>query len=218
MSNPIDIIFRVFGGIAMEFGFYELPALKYQYNALVPNISEEQLKIHHIKHHQAYVDNTNNTLKKWDTAKKEGTDLDLKAFLKDFSFNLGGHALHTLFWDNLASPGKGGEGPRGALADAINRDFGTLDRFKKMFSQAASSTEGSGWAAPTFSKQTGRLGLMQLEKHNANLVPEAPILLVLDVWEHAYYIDYKNLRGKFVEAFWGIVNWDAVSARFERAK
>lgn len=202
----------------MDLGFYELPALKYQYNALAPNVSEEQLRVHHTKHHQAYVDNANNALKKWDAAKKDGTDLDLKAFLKDFAFNLGGHVLHTAFWDNLAPPGKGGEGPRGALADAIARDFGSLDRFKKMFSQAAISTEGSGWAALTLSKQSGRLGLAQIEKHHVNLAPDSPMLLVLDVWEHAYYIDYKNLRAKFVEAFWGIVDWDAVSVRYERAK
>jgi len=202
----------------MELGFHELPALKYQYNALAPHISEEQLRVHHTKHHQAYVDNANNALKKWDAARKEGTDLDLKAFLKDYAFNLGGHVLHTAFWENLALPGKGGDGPRGVLADAITMDFGGLDRFKKMFSQTAISVEGSGWAALTFSKQTGRLGLMQLEKHHMNLVPDSPILLVLDVWEHAYYIDYKNLRAKFVEAFWGIVDWDTVGARFERAR
>jgi Fe-Mn family superoxide dismutase len=201
----------------MELGFYELPALKYQYNALAPLISEEQLKVHHTKHHQAYVDNVNNALKKWDAARKEGTDLDLKAFLKDYAFNLGGHVLHTAFWENLAPPIKGGDSPRGVLADAITRDFGSFDRFKKMFSQAAISVEGSGWAVLTFSKQTGRLGLMQLEKHNVNIVPDSPILLVLDVWEHAYYIDYKNLRAKFVEAFWGIVDWDTVGVRFEKA-
>jgi len=202
----------------MELGFHELPALKYQYNALAPHISEEQLRVHHTKHHQAYVDNANNALKKWDAARKEGTDLDLKAFLKDYAFNLGGHVLHTAFWENLAPPGKGGDGPRGVLADAVTMAFGSLDRFKKMFSQTAVSVEGSGWAVLTFSKQTGRLGLMQLEKHHVNLVPDSPILLVLDVWEHAYYIDYKNLRAKFVEAFWGIVDWDTVGARFERAR
>src|SRR5512136_2276458 len=200
----------------MELGFYELPILKYQYNALAPYISEEQLRVHHTKHHQAYVDNANNALKKWDTARKEGIDLDLKAFLKDYSFNLSGHVLHTAFWENLAPPGKGGDKPRGVLADTIAKDFGNLERFKKMFSQTANSVEGSGWATLTFCKRTGRLELMQLEKHNVNLVPGTPILMVLDVWEHAYYIDYKNLRAKFVEAFWNVVDWDAVSARFER--
>jgi Fe-Mn family superoxide dismutase len=202
----------------MELEFYELPALKYQYNALVPHISEEQLRVHHTKHHQAYVDNANNALKKWDGARKDGTDLDLKAFLKDYSFNLSGHILHTAFWENMAPPGRGGDKPRGVLADTIAKDFGSLERFKKMFSQTATSVEGSGWAALTFCKRTGRLELMQLEKHNVNLVPGTPILMVLDVWEHAYYIDYKNLRAKFVEAFWNVVDWDAVSTRFERAK
>lgn len=202
----------------MEMGFYELPALKYQYNALAPHISEDQLRVHHTKHHQAYVDNANNALKKWDATRKEGTDLDLKAFLKDYSFNLSGHILHTAFWENMAPPGKGGDKPGGVLADALVKDFGSLERFKKMFSQAATSVEGSGWAALTLCKRTGRLELLQIEKHHVNLVPGTPILMVLDVWEHAYYIDYKNLRAKFVEAFWNVVNWEAVNAKLTRAK
>lgn len=202
----------------MELGFYELPALKYSYNALVPHISEEQLKVHHTKHHQAYVDNANNALKKWDASRKEGTDLDLKAFLKDYAFNLGGHVLHSSFWENMAPAGKGGSGPGGVFADAIVRDFGSFERFKKTFSQAATSVEGSGWAVLTYSPLTGRLELMQLEKHHVNAVPGAPVMLALDVWEHAYYIDYKNLRAKFVEAFWNIVNWDTVGARFGKVR
>ena len=138
--------------------------------------------------------------------------------MKELSFNIGGHLLHSLFWSNLAPPNKGGGGkPSGTLGTALEEEFGSFDRFKKEFSQAASSVEGSGWAALTLCKQTGRPIIMQVEKHNTNVYPMFRILMVLDVFEHAYYLDYKNDRGKFVEAFWNIVNWDEVNKRLEQA-
>jgi Fe-Mn family superoxide dismutase len=198
---------------------YSLPQLPYDYKALQPFISEEQLKIHHQKHHQAYVNGANAILERLDKARKEGTDVDIKATLKELSWNIGGHILHGLFWTNLAPAGKGGSGqPKGSyLGDAINKEFGTFERFKKEFSQAASSVEGSGWAALTRDKQTSRPMITQIEKHNTNVFPGFEILMVLDVFEHAYYIDYKNDRAKFVEAFWSIVNWSEVGKRFEEA-
>jgi len=195
--------------------FYSLPKLLYGYKDLEPYISEEQLRIHHEKHHQAYVTGANTILEKLDKARKEGTDLDVKATLKELSFNIGGHLLHSLFWANLAPAGKGGGTPSGVLGDAIDREFGSFERFKKEFTLAATSVEGSGWAALTFCKQTNRPIIMQIEKHNVNIYPTFAILLDLDVWEHAYYLDYKNLRPKFVEAFWNIVNWDEVNKRLE---
>jgi len=197
--------------------FYSLPKLLYGYKDLEPYISEEQLRIHHEKHHQAYVTGANTILEKLDKARKEGTDLDVKATLKELSFNIGGHLLHSLFWANLAPAGKGGGTPSGVLGDAIDREFGSFERFKKEFTLAATSVEGSGWAALTFCKQTNRPIIMQIEKHNVNIYPTYAILLNLDVWEHAYYLDYKNLRPKFVEAFWNIVNWDEVNKRLEGA-
>jgi Fe-Mn family superoxide dismutase len=194
---------------------YSLPKLPYGYKDLEPHISEEQLRIHHEKHHQAYVTGANTILEKLDKARKEGTDLDVKATLKELSFNIGGHLLHSLFWPNMAPAGKGGGTPGGVLADAINKEFGSFERFKKEFTQAATSVEGSGWAALSFCNQTRRPIIMQIEKHNVNIYPTYAILLDLDVWEHAYYLDYKNLRPKFVEAFWNIVNWDEVNKRFE---
>jgi len=104
------------------------------------------------------------------------------------------------------------------LADAIAKDFGSFERFKKLFTQAAVSVEGSGWAALTFCGETGRLIIMQLEKHNVNAFPDYPILMDLDVWEHAYYLDYKNARAKFVEAFWSVVNWDGIGRWFSEVK
>jgi len=197
--------------------FYALPKLPYDYKDLAPHISEEQLQIHHQKHHQAYVNGANAILEKLDKARKDGVDIDVKATLKDLSWNIGGHLLHSLFWANLAPAGKGGGVPKGVLGDAINKEFGSFERFKKEFTKAAASVEGSGWAALTLCRQTGRPMIMQVEKHNTNVYPMFRILMVLDVFEHAYYIDYKNDRGKFVEAFWNIVNWGEVNKRLEEA-
>jgi Fe-Mn family superoxide dismutase len=197
--------------------FYVLPKLPYDYKDLSPHMSEEQLKIHHSKHHQAYVNGANAILQKLDKARKEGTEIDVKSTLKELSWNIGGHVLHSLFWDNLAPASKGGGKPSGVLGEAIEREFGGFERFKKEFTQAAVSVEGSGWAALTFCRQTNRPIIMQIEKHNTNVYPMFRILMVLDVFEHAYYIDYKNERAKFVDAFWNIVNWNAVNKRLEEA-
>jgi len=194
---------------------YVLPKLPYEYDALSPYISEAQLMIHHQKHHQAYVNSANAIFEKLEKARVEGVDLDLKSTLKEFSFYIGGHILHSLFWNNLLPASQARLRPVGTLSDVIEKEFGSFERFKKEFTQAATSVEGSGWAALTFCKQTNRPIIMQIEKHNTNIYPNFRILMVLDVWEHAYYIDYKNERSKFVEAFWNIVNWDQVNKRLE---
>jgi Fe-Mn family superoxide dismutase len=196
--------------------FYVLPKLPYGYKDLAPHISEEQLRIHYEKHHQAYVNGANAILQKLDKSRKDGTDLDMKATLKELSFNIGGHLLHSIFWGNLAPAGKGGGKPSGSLGDAIEKEFGSFERFKKEFTQAATSVEGSGWAALTFCWRTKRPIIMQIEKHNTNVYPNFRILMVIDVFEHAYYLDYKNEKAKFVEAFWNIVDWEAVNKRFEK--
>ncbi len=213
-TNEIREI-RVIGDDMEKNRFYSLPELPYSYNDLEPHISKEQLKIHHQKHHQAYVTGANAILEKLDKARKDGTDLDMKSTLRALSFNIGGHLLHSLFWPNLAPTGKGGGKLRGALRDTIEKEFGSIERFKKEFAQAAVSVEGSGWAVLSFCKKTNRPIIMQIEKHNTNVYPMFKILMVLDVWEHAYYIDYKNERAKFVDAFWNIVNWDGVNRRLE---
>ncbi|MGB9676230.1 MAG: superoxide dismutase [Candidatus Bathyarchaeales archaeon] len=195
--------------------FYVLPKLPYGYGDLAPHMSEEQLRIHHSKHHQAYINGANAILQKLDNSRKENMDLDIKSTLKELSFNIGGHVLHSLFWENLAPTGKGGGKPGGIIGDAIEKEFKSFERFRKEFTQSAVSVEGSGWAALAFCKQTGRPMIMQIEKHNMNVYPMFRILMILDVFEHAYYIDYKNERAKFVETFWNIVNWDAVNKRLE---
>jgi len=196
--------------------FYTLPQLLYRYDELQPYVSQEQLTLHHQKHHQAYVNSANAILERLDKARKEGADFDVKATLKELSFHIGGHLLHSLFWTNIAPSGKGGGKPAGTLGTALEKEFGSFERFKKEFSLAAVSVEGSGWAGLSFCKQTNRPIIMQIEKHNTNVYPMFTILMVIDVWEHAYYLDYKNERAKFVDAFWNIVNWDEVNKRLER--
>lgn len=198
--------------------FYTLPPLAYAYEALAPAISEAQLTLHHQKHHQAYVNGANGIYERLDKARKEGSDLDAKATLRELSFHIGGHLLHSLFWENLAPPGKGGGGvPQGRLGEMISNEFGSFDRFRKEFTQTASSVEGSGWAALTLCRKTMRPVIMQVEKHNVNVYPGFTILLVLDVWEHAYYLDYRNDRAKFIEGFFTIANWEVANTRLEAA-
>jgi Fe-Mn family superoxide dismutase len=197
---------------------YVLPKLPYDYNGLEPYISEQQLTIHHDKHHLAYVNGANVAFKKLREARKSKAEIDVKAMLKELSFNIGGHQLHSIFWPTLAPAGRGGGGePTGKLADAINKEFGSFAQFKAEFSKAAASTEGSGWAALAIDVKTKQLAIMQIEKHNVNVYTGFYIVMVLDVWEHAYYLDYKNERPKFVEAFWNIVNWERINKRFEEA-
>jgi Fe-Mn family superoxide dismutase len=195
---------------------YELPPLPYAPDALEPYISKEQLSLHHDKHHQAYVTGANANLEKLEKARQESAEIDMKALLKELSFNIGGHVLHTLFWPTMAPAGKGGGGaPKGAIADRIEQEWGSFDRFKAEFTKTAASVEGSGWAALAYDSMTARPVIMQIEKHNNNVYPSLKILMVLDVWEHAYYVDYKNNRGQFIDAFWNVVNWDAVNKRLE---
>lgn len=198
---------------------FSLPKLPYDYNALAPYISEQQLKLHHDKHHQTYVNGANAGFDKLEKARKENAEVDVKAVLKELSFNIGGHILHSIFWENMAPSGKGGGGkPSGAIADVIDKEFGSFERFKKEFTMAATNTEGSGWAALTMHPCVGRPLIMQIEKHNVNVYPTFQILMVLDVWEHAYYLDYKNERPKFVEAFWNVVNWDQINKNLSFVK
>jgi len=174
---------------------YKLPELPYPPDALKPFLSEEQLALHYRKHHQKYVDNANKTF-------------DV--------FNVGGVILHNLFWGNLMPPNGEGNNPAGVLAEAINESFGSFENFKKEFTEAAESIQGSGWAALCYEKTGGGLLIAKIEKHNLNLYPNAPIIMVLDVWEHAYYLDYKNDRSKYVSGFWTAVNWTEANTRYQQ--
>jgi Fe-Mn family superoxide dismutase len=194
---------------------YELPPLPYSYNALEPYISAQIMELHHARHHKGYVDGANAALEKLLKA-REGAEVDVKAVLKDYSFNLGGHLLHTVFWQNM-KPNGGGE-PGGELLDEINKVFGSFTVFKKLYTQAAVSVEGSGWAMLVYDELRDSLSIIQVEKHNLNVVPGLIPLLVIDVWEHAYYLQYQNQRAKYVDAWWNVVNWSDVEKRFAKAK
>jgi len=197
---------------------YVLPELPYKYNALEPVISEEIMRLHHDKHHAAYVNGANAALDKLDKARKGELQIDIKAVLRDFSFNFGGHALHSIFWPNMASPGKGGGTPGGAIGDKIKKDFDSFEKFKQQFSDAAKTVEGSGWALLLYDNTSDQLVLTQIEKQNFMHLAQLPILLGIDVWEHAYYLQYKNDRAKYVDEWWKVTNWDDVAARFAKAK
>ena len=197
---------------------YELPALPYNYNALEPYISEQIMKLHRDKHHAAYVMGANAALEKLEKARKEGSPIDMRAVLRDYSFNFGGHVLHSMFWENMAAPGKGGGKPGGRIADKINADFGSLDTFKAQFSDAAKTVEGSGWALLLYDANIDQLVLTQVEKQNLMHLAGLPIILGLDVWEHAYYLQYWNDRGKYVEAWWNVLNWEDADKRLGKVQ
>ncbi|MCW4017913.1 MAG: superoxide dismutase [Candidatus Bathyarchaeota archaeon] len=197
---------------------FSLPKLQYGYDALSPFMSEEQLRLHHDKHHQAYVNGANAIFEKLDRARENNVEIDLKSTLKELSFHIGGHMLHSVFWDCMAPAGKGGGKPDGVIADRIDREFGSFERFKMEFTKAANSVEGSGWAVLTLQECIARPLIMQVEKHNVNVYPGFRIVLALDLWEHAYYVDYKNDRSRFVDGFWNVVNWEYVNKVCEMIK
>ncbi len=187
---------------------YTLPKL--DYSSLSPFISEEQLRIHHEKHHKAYVEKANKILERMEESRRENTDIEQN--LKSLSFNVGGHILHSLFWKNMSPSG---EEPKGDILAAIEKEFGNFERFKEEFAKATLGVEGSGWGVLTYEKESKRLLIGQLEKHNLFLYPDSAIIMVIDIWEHAYYLDYKNEKAKFMENFWSIVDWEEVNKRFK---
>ncbi len=197
---------------------YELPPLPYAYNALEPYISEEIMRLHHDKHHNAYVNGANAALERLEKQRRGESQENVRAILRDLSFNLSGHKLHSVFWPNMAPQGKGGGKPGGAIADQINKDFGSFEAFKKQFSDAAKTVEAVGWAILTYDPEADTLLIYQVEKQNFMHPPHLPLLLTLDVWEHAYYLQYKNDRASYVENWWAVVNWDDVDKRFSKAK
>ena len=196
---------------------YVLPDLPYKYNALEPAISEEIMRLHHDKHHAAYVNGANAALEKLEKGRAVGLkDVDVKAILRDLAFNASGHVLHSLFWTNMTP--KGGGKPGGTLADQINNDFGSFDSFRLQLSNAAKTVEGSGWGVLAYDPLLEQLLTLQTEKHQNLTLQGSVALLVVDVWEHAYYLQYKNDRAAFVDKWWDVVSWSDVEARFNKAK
>ena len=196
---------------------YTLPDLDYDYGALEPAISGEIMELHHSKHHATYVKGANDALAQLDEAREDGS-ISSKAPLlsKNLAFHLGGHTNHSIFWKNL-SPNGGGE-PTGELAEAINRDFGSFEKFKAHFNAAALTLQGSGWSVLGYDHIGGRLVIQQLTDQQGNISINLTPLLMLDMWEHAFYLQYKNVKADYVNAVWDVFNWDDVAARYAAAK
>lgn len=195
---------------------YTLPDLPYDYAALEPSISGRIMELHHSKHHQAYVTGANTALTQLAEARESGNLANVNKLEKDLAFNLGGHVNHSIFWTNL-SP-EGGDKPTGELAAAIDDQFGSFDAFQAHFTATALGVQGSGWSVLAWDSIGQRLIVLQFFDQQANLPAGIVPLLMLDVWEHAYYLDYQNVRADYVKAFWNIANWANVQQRFEVAR
>ena len=195
---------------------YTLPDLPYDYSALEPHVSATIMELHHDKHHATYVKGANTALEKLAAARAAG-DLDTTGTLaQDLAFHLSGHALHSLFWQNL-SPEGGGE-PTGELAEQLGSDFGSFEAFKGQFEKTAATVQGSGWALAEYEPVAGIIVIQQVHDHQGEHGQGTLPLLAFDAWEHAYYLQYRNEKAKFFSALWNIVNWDDVAQRFKAAR
>ncbi|WP_127571965.1 superoxide dismutase [Georgenia faecalis] len=195
---------------------YTLPDLPYDYSALEPHISGKIMELHHDRHHKTYVDGANTALAKLAEARESGDHAMVNLYEKNLSFNLGGHVNHTVFWENL-SPDGGGQ-PEGELAAAIVDQLGSFEGFQAQFAAAATGIQGSGWAVLAWDSIGQKLAIFQLFDQQNNVPLGLTPILMLDMWEHAFYLDYLNVKADYVKAFWNIVNWADVAARLERAR
>jgi Fe-Mn family superoxide dismutase len=195
---------------------YTLPELPYDYAALEPHISARIMELHHSKHHAAYVAGANAALEQMVEAREKNSFGAINKLEKDLAFHLGGHINHSIFWTNLSADGH--EGPSGELAAAITEFFGSFEAFKAHFTAASLGIQGSGWGILSWDPVGARLIVQQLFDQQANTAQGTIPLLQLDMWEHAFYLDYQNVKADYVTAFWNIVNWDNVGKRFDAAR
>lgn len=195
---------------------YTLPDLPYDYAALAPHISGRIMELHHSKHHATYVAGANTALEKMAEARENGAFETVNLLEKNLAFNLGGHINHSVFWQNL-SP-EGGDKPTGELAAAIDEFFGSFDKFQAHFTANALGIQGSGWSILAWDSIGARPVIVQLYDQQGNVPVGLTPLLMLDMWEHAFYLDYVNVKADYVKAFWNVVSWADVTARFERAR
>ena len=191
---------------------YTLPDLRYDFGALEPHISGKIMELHHDKHHAAYVKGANDALEKLDEARDKEDFTRLGALEKSLAFNLSGHVLHSLFWQNLTP--KGGGEAEGELGQAIANDFGSFAKMKRQLTEAASTIMGSGWGALVWEPLAGKLLTTQIYDHQSNLAQGGVPILVLDAWEHAYYLQYHNKKTDYFAAVWSVWNWADVAERF----
>ena len=195
---------------------YVLPDLPYDYAALEPHISAQIMQLHHDKHHNTYVTGANTALEKMEEARANGDAAGAAKLSKDLQFNLGGHINHSIFWKNMSPDG--GDKPTGELASAIDDAFGSFDNFQAQFTAVATTIQGSGWAILAYEPIAGNLVIEQMYDQQ-NGVPVATFpLLQLDMWEHAFYLDYQNVKPDYVKAWWNVVNWEDVAQRLEKAR
>jgi Fe-Mn family superoxide dismutase len=195
---------------------YTLPELGYDYAALEPHISGKIMQLHHDKHHQAYVTGANTALAKLAEARDANDFANINKLEKDLAFNLAGHVNHTVFWTNLSPDG--GDKPTGELAAAIDDNFGSFDKFVAHFTAAAAGIQGSGWGALVWDSLGSKLLVQQYYDHQGNFATGTVPLLLLDMWGHALYLDYVNVKGDYIKAFWNIANWANVQKRFDAAR
>jgi len=195
---------------------YTLPELPYDYAALEPHISAKIMELHHDKHHAAYVAGANTALAQMAEARDSGNLGNINKLEKDLAFHLGGHINHSIFWTNLSPDG--GDKPVGELAAAIDDGFGSFDKFVAHFTAAAMGLQGSGWAVLSWDPIGKQLIIQQLFDQQANTAQATIPVLQLDMWEHAFYLDYLNVKADYVKAFWNIANWDNAGLRFTTAR
>jgi Fe-Mn family superoxide dismutase len=197
-------------------GKHTLPDLPYPYNALEPFISSEIMELHHRKHHQSYVNGLNKAELELKLARERNNFSLIKHWSRELAFHGSGHYLHTIFWKNMTP--HGGGNPTGLLLSEMESYFGSFIHFQTHFSEAAKQVEGSGWAILVWSPRARHLEVIQTEKHMDFAQWDTIPLLVLDVWEHAYYLQYKNNREEYIKNWWNLVNWNDVEMRFDRAR
>jgi Fe-Mn family superoxide dismutase len=195
---------------------YTLPDLPYSPGALEPHYSGEIVALHHDKHHAAYVKGANDTLEQLAAAREAGDFSQINMLSRSYAFHLSGHVLHSIFWTNM-SPDGGGR-PDGDLSAAIDEHFGGFDRMQAQLTAATVNVQGIGWGALAWEPVSGRLVVEQVHDHQGNVGAGSIPLLVIDSWEHAYYLQYKNVKADYVKAFWNIVNWPDVARRFSEAQ
>jgi Fe-Mn family superoxide dismutase len=195
---------------------YTLPDLPYDYGALEPHISGQIMELHHDKHHATYVAGANTALEKLADARDKGDLSTVNLHQKNLSFNLAGHVNHSVFWPNLSPDG--GDKPAGELGAAIDDAFGSFDAFQAHFAAAATGIQGSGWSILAWDTLGQKLLVVQLYDHQGNLSAGLYPLLMLDMWEHAFYLQYKNVKADYVKAWWNVVNWADVTERFTKAR
>jgi superoxide dismutase, Fe-Mn family len=203
-------------GIFAAMPKYTLPDLAYDYGALEPHVSGKIMQLHHDKHHLAYVNGANTATEGLAEAREKNDFAKIAALEKALAFHTSGHVLHSLFWQNLA-PKSGGE-PTGALAEQIKQDFGGFGGFKAQLTNAAMTIMGSGWAALAWEPVAQRLVTTQIYDHQTNITQGGIPILVLDAWEHAFYLQYGPDKKSFFDAVWNVFNWIDVSQRFEKVR